>query len=275
MFKSLLLIVIFIGYSLNVMADPQNLPEVDEPGQEQEDEQSQPPGPIEQDIQLQPAPVAPQLESQQLVPGSIAADIADIRAKYNARFGADGKLIKDSKARKRFVKAQDQLAARLRSEGKVGRSIEVHNSYMKDTVIKASILKENGNISGILIERSKYSTKEDAAALRFFDTSSIQQNTVLMNYNNVDVISFKADQFSAEAGGEVAVKYPTNFKNNTFGETKFLISKNAEGEFSFSKDDYEFGRIDLHIFIKIFGGINFGIDDVKFGSAVAEAPATN
>ncbi len=265
MFKKLLLAVVFFGFSFSLMADPIITP----PEDEQEQEQDQPAGPIGQAVQAQPTPEIQQ-PVQELAAGSIAAEIREIRIKYNARFGADGKLSENSKGRKRFIKAQDELAAKLRREGKVGKSIDVHNSYMKDTVIKVSVLRENGSIAGILIERNKYATKEDAASLRFFDARSMQNNTVLMNYNNVDVISFKADQFTSENGGEVAVKYPTNFKNNTFGETKFLISKNAEGEFSFSKDSVEFSRIDLHIFIKIFGGINFGIDNVNFGNAAPQ-----
>ena len=86
-----------------------------------------------------------------------------------------------------------------------------------------------------------------------------------MNYNNVDVIAFKSENFEAATGGEIAVRYPTNLKNNTFDETKFNIAKNANGEFSFTTlDQAEFAVIDLHIWVRPFAGPNFGIDRVTF-----------
>lgn len=222
----------------------------------------------EQDPPSQTQPIAPveiAEPSQGEEAGSAAAAFRDIRNEYNKRFDADGNLINDKKLRKEFIQKQDALGEKFRQEGKISKVMEVKNSFKKDLVFIVSIVQENGAFVGVMIERNKYAEKEDAAVLRFFDVPLLQRGTVLMNYANVDVISFRAETLESSGGGEVMVRYPTNFKNNTFGETRFSVAKNADGNFSFiNADQVEIAGIDLHIWIKPFSGPNFGIDEVTF-----------
>jgi hypothetical protein len=260
-----LVILLALFTSLNLLADPSGPSADNEPEEQEPPSQSQP---------IAPVPVAP--STQQEMAGTAAEDFRQIREEYNKRFDANGVLINDKKLRNKFIKKQDELGQKFRQEGKISKVMEVRNSFKKDLAFIVSIIQENGSFVGVMIERNKYDLKEDAASLRFFDVPLLQRGTVLMNYANVDVISFRAEALEAAGGGEVAVRYPTNFKNNTFGETRFSIAKNAEGNFAFlNSERAEFTGIDLHIWIKPFAGPNFGIDNVSFRSASATESAPN
>jgi len=257
-----LVILLALFTSLNLMADRSADAE---PEEQEPPSQSQPIAPV-------PLTEAPVQENS----GDAVAEFRRIREEYNKRFDANGVLINDKKIRNHFIKLQDELGEKFRQEGKISKVMEVRNSFKKDLAFIVSIIQENGSFVGVMIERNKYDLKEDAASLRFFDVPLLQRGTVLMNYANVDVISFRAEALEASGGGEVMVRYPTNFKNNTFGETRFSIAKNAEGNFSFiNSERIEFTGIDLHIWIKPFAGPNFGIDNVSFRASQTTASATN
>lgn len=250
-------LVIFLALfsSLNVMADLSGVGPDNDPEEQELPSQSQPIAPVEI---AEPSGLAEDA-------ASAAAAFKEIRNEYNKRFDANGDLINDKKLRNDFIKKQDALGERLRQEGKISKVMEVKNSFKKDLVFIVSIVQEDDAFVGVMIERSKYDAKEDAASLRFFDVPLLQKGTVLMNYSNVDVISFRAEALESAGGGDVMVRYPTNFKSHTFGETHINITKNAEGNFSFiNADQAEISGIDLHIWVKPFSGPNFGIDEVTF-----------
>jgi hypothetical protein len=193
---------------------------------------------------------------------SVEGLVNSIGTEYSKRFSS-GRSVLTPKSRDEFIAKQSGLIAKLKREGKMKRSIRVLNSFRSSLVYTASIVQENGRFVGIVIEKSKYDNKDDQAGLWIYSVSQLKRGRSLFNSGGVDFIAVRSGSMSAENGGEIYVKYPTNVKSNTFGETGISVVKSPTGEFNFfTLNRSAFSQIMLNIWVNPFDGPNYGISRV-------------
>ena len=93
---------------------------------------------------------------------------------------------------------------------------------------------------------------------------SLIRGKTAFQYNGAPIVVIKSQQLTPEQGGMLAIKYPTNFKNNSFGEARVDILRTTAGDLAFfTPSRTGFTRIDLNIWVNIFAQ-NFGIDKISF-----------
>lgn len=183
---------------------------------------------------------------------------------YRTRFDAAGKYIDNAGAREQFIKQQNAIVAQVRAGGFVARNAKVYNNVMSDVVVTVSIVQEAGKLVALMVERTKYNNKVEEENLRFYSIASLLRGKTAFQYNGTPMVVIKSQQLTAEQGGMLAIKYPTNFKNNTFAETRFDILRTTAGDLAyFTPSRTGFTRIDLDIWVNIFAQ-NFGIEKVSF-----------
>ena len=183
---------------------------------------------------------------------------------YRTRFDAAGKYIDNAQARQQFINQQNALVAQVKAGGFVARNVKVYNNVMSDVVVTVSLVQEAGKMVALMVERTKYNNKVEEENLRFYSLASLLRGRTAFQYNGTPMVVIKSDQLTAEQGGMLAIKYPTNFKNNTFGEARFDILRTTAGDLAFfTPSRTGFTRIDLNVWVKILSQ-NFGIDKITF-----------
>lgn len=183
---------------------------------------------------------------------------------YRTRFDAAGKYIDNAQARQQFINQQNAIVAQVKAGGYVARSAKVYNNVMSDVVVTVSIVQEAGKMVALMVERTKYNNKVEEENLRFYSIASLLRGKTAFQYNGTPMVVIKSQQLTPEQGGLLAIKYPTNFKNNTFGEARFDILRTTAGDLAFfTPSRTGFTRIDLHVWVNIFAQ-NFGIEKISF-----------
>jgi hypothetical protein len=202
--------------------------------------------------------------STQVYAQSATEIMAQIRAENKLRFNDKG-FINSPALTARFSASQKAAVAKLRANGNLKRSFRITNNVLSDLVINISLVQETtGVVAGLLVERNKYDSANDEATLRLLNIPILLNGMNLFGYNGVTLVSVKAQQLVAEQGGRLAIRYPTNYKNNTFGEVTFDILKTTVGDMSFFTVDRKgFSRADVSVWTNIFTQ-NFGVDSVSF-----------
>lgn len=191
--------------------------------------------------------------------------VRQIHEQYNQRFDANGRFINDAALTARF--SANQLAAiqKLRANGNLQKSIRITNDAMANLVITVSIVQEKtGQLAGLLIERSKYDSKSEEALLRLYSIPILLGGMDVFTLNGASLVNLKSTQLTAEQGGAIAIKYPTNLKSNTFDQVTFNVLKSTTGEFNFfTAQRTWFSQVMLTIWVNIFSQ-NFGVEKVTF-----------
>jgi hypothetical protein len=204
------------------------------------------------------------IELDQVAPvETVESQIRSVAVEFNKRF-LNGKNIMTPAIRDAFIAKQSGLIAQWRRNGKLVRSIQVHNSFQSSLVFTVSAIQDGGRFLGAVVEKNRYDDKNDQASLWVYSIAQLKKGRSLFRNGNVDLITIRSDNLTPENGGEVYVKYPTNVKNNTFAETGISVLKSTTGNFSFfTLDRKGFSVINLHIWINIFDGPNYGVDKVE------------
>ena len=183
---------------------------------------------------------------------------------YRTRFDAAGKYIDNAQARQQFINQQNAIIAQVKAAGFVARSVKVYNNVMSDVVVTVSLVQEAGKMVALMVERTKYNNKVEEESLRFYSIASLLRGKTAFQFNGTPMVVIKSQQLTSEQGGMLTIKYPTNYKNNTFGEERFDILRTTTGDLAFfTPSRTGFTRIDLNVWVKIFSQ-NFGIDKVTF-----------
>ena len=188
-----------------------------------------------------------------------------VHASYRARFDSSGKYINDPAARDRFIVQQNAVIQKLRTTGKLQKSIRITNNMMSDLVVTVSIVQEPGPVfAGLIVERSKYDNRDEMAQLRLFNIPILLKGMDVLRYNGVSVIHLKSEHVSAEAGGMISIKYPTDYKKRTYGQTDFGVLRTTTGVISFfTPAKVGFSRAEIEIWLNIFSQ-NFGVESISF-----------
>ena len=135
---------------------------------------------------------------------------------------------------------------------------------MEDLVVTISLVQQNGTFAGLLVERSKYDSKSDEEQLRLFDIPLLLKGMSVLNYNGVSMVSIKSPALTSAQGGEVGIRYPTDYKKNTFAVANFEVLKTTAGDVSFfTPARKSFSAVDLDVWFNIFSQ-DFGIRSVSF-----------
>jgi hypothetical protein len=146
----------------------------------------------------------------------------------------------------------------------IGQSFEIRNSAMADLVVTVSIIHEqNLNFAGILIERSKYDNPDSEALLRLLNFPILKGGMTMFSLSGANVIDIKSNTLSAESGGTVVLKYPTDFKNDQFSDVELNISSTQNGFVFLSPNNASFSTMHLDVWYNIFSQ-NFGVKEVTF-----------
>jgi hypothetical protein len=183
---------------------------------------------------------------------------------YRTRFDAAGKYIDNAQARQQFINQQNAIVAQVKAGGYLARNVKVYNNVMSDVVVTMSVVQQAGQMVALLVERTKYNNKVEEENLRFYSMDSLIRGKTAFQYNGAPIVVIKSQQLTPEQGGMLAIKYPTNFKNNSFGEARFDILRTTAGDLAFfTPSRTGFTRIDLNIWVNIFAQ-NFGIDKISF-----------
>lgn len=190
--------------------------------------------------------------------------LAQIRAENKLRYNNNG-FIDDPALTARFSASQKAAVARLRNNGNLRRSFAITNNAMSNLVITVSLVQErDGQFAGVLVERNKYNNANEEATLRLYNIPILLNGMSLFGLNGVSLVSIKSQQLVPATGGRMAIKYPTNYKNNTFGEVSFDILKSTAGDMAFFTTDRRgFSRADVKVWTNIFAQ-NFGVEQVTF-----------
>lgn len=196
--------------------------------------------------------------------GPAADTLARIRAENKLRFNDKG-FINDPALNARFSASQNAAIRQLRAAGNLRRSIRVTNNLRSNLVITVSIVQEtSGEFAGLLVERSRYNNNIEEASLRLFNIPILLNGITLLSHNGVSVVSIKSQQLTAASGGRLAIKYPTNFKNGTYGETNFDVLKSTAGDMSFfTTSRAPFTQVQVQLWAQLLAQ-NFGVEKVSF-----------
>ncbi|MEQ1721655.1 MAG: hypothetical protein ABL930_00675 [Pseudobdellovibrio sp.] len=188
-----------------------------------------------------------------------------IHEQYNQRFDASGRYINDLNLTAKFSANQNAAIQKLRTNGNLLKSVRITNDAMSDLVITVSIVQEKtGQLAGLLIERSKYDTKSEEALLRLYSIPILLGGMDVFTLNGASLVNLKSQQLTADQGGMLSIKYPTNLNNNTFDQVSFNVLKTTTGEFNFfTVQRTWFSLIALKIWVNIFSQ-NFGVEKVTF-----------
>lgn len=204
-----------------------------------------------------------------LISGSLQAHEAldtmrQVLERHNQRFSADHKFINDFSLNSKFSDFQNSAIRKLRNNGNILKSIRVTNNIKSDLVINVSLIQErNGLFVGLIVERSRYNSKLEESYLKFYSFWGLNKGEELYSYNNVSVVTIQSVNLKVEDGGRMTIKYPTNFKNNSFDELKFDIVKNEDGVFDFlSLEKRWIKQISLKAWLRLFS-LNFGIEKLE------------
>jgi hypothetical protein len=196
---------------------------------------------------------------------SAAELMHQVHAAYRARFDSTGKYINDPAARDRFIAQQNAVIQKLRATNRLQKSIRITNNMMSDLVVTVSIVQEPGPVfAGLLVERNKYDNKDEMAQLRLFNIPILLKGMDVLRYNGVSVINLKSQQVSADAGGLISIKYPTDYKKRTYGQADFNVLRTTTGVMSFfTPAKAGFSRAEIEIWLNIFSQ-NFGVESISF-----------
>lgn len=188
--------------------------------------------------------------------------MAQIRAENKLRYNDKG-FINDPALTARFSASQKAAIAKLRAGGNLKRSFRATNNAMASLVITVSLVQETtGQVAGLLVEKSKYDNANDEASLRLLNIPILLNGMNLFGYNGVTLVSIKAQQLTPEQGGRMMIKYPTNYKSNTFGEVAFDILRTTAGDMSFfTTSRVGFSQAVVNVWFDIFSQ-NFGVKSV-------------
>lgn len=190
--------------------------------------------------------------------------LAQIRAENKLRYNDKG-FINDPALTARFSASQKAAIARLRANGNLKRSFRITNNAMSNIVITVGLVQEKtGQFAGLLVEKSRYNGPLDEASLRLYNIPILLAGMNLFSYNGVTLVSIKSQQLTVDRGGRMIIKYPTNYKNNTFGEVAFDILKTTAGDMSFfTLERRGFSQAQVSVWTNIFAQ-NFGVERVVF-----------
>ncbi|MGZ3727115.1 MAG: hypothetical protein ACXWQQ_15050 [Pseudobdellovibrio sp.] len=190
--------------------------------------------------------------------------VTQVRSQYQQRFDSQGHYINNPQLQAQFIANQNAAIAKLRASGFVKRSVTVNNNFMDDLVVTISIVQQNGLFAGLLVERNKYDNKSDEEQLRLFDIPLLLKGMSVLNYNGVSMVSINSTALTPEQGGEIGIRYPTDYKKNTFAVAHFEVLKTTAGDVSFfTPARKSFGEVDLDVWFNIFSQ-DFGISGVTF-----------
>lgn len=191
--------------------------------------------------------------------------LRQIHEQYNQRFDANGRFINDAALTARFTANQNAAIQKLRAAGNLQKSVRITNDAMSDLVITVSIVQEKtGQLAGLLVERSKYDSKAEEAFLRLYSIPILLGGMDVFTLNGASLVNLKSQQLTADQGGALTIKYPTNLNSNTFDQISFNVLKTTTGEFNFfTAQRVWFSQIMLEIWVNIFSQ-NFGVEKVTF-----------
>jgi len=204
------------------------------------------------------------LFAAQAFAGPAADTLARIRAENKLRFNDKG-FINDPALSARFSASQNAAIRQLRAAGHLRRSIRVTNNLRSNLIITVSIVQEtNGEFAGLLVERSRYNNDIEEASLRLFNIPILLNGITLLSHNGAAVVSIKSQHLTAQSGGQVAIKYPTNFKNRTYGEAQFDVIRSTAGDMSFfTTSRAAFTQVQVQLWAQLLAQ-NFGVERVIF-----------
>ncbi|MBY0553168.1 hypothetical protein K2P97_01480 [bacterium] len=191
--------------------------------------------------------------------------LRQIHQQYTQRFDASGRFINDANLTAKFSANQIAAIQKLRANGNLQKSISINNDVMANLVITVSIVQEkNGQLAGLLVERSQYDNKAEEAFLRLYNIPILLGGMDVFTLNGSSLVNLKSAQLTADQGGVISIKYPTNLKSNSFDQVTFNVLKSTTGEFNFfTAQRTWFSQVMLTIWVNIFSQ-NFGVEKVTF-----------
>ncbi len=192
--------------------------------------------------------------------------VTQARTLYRQRYDAQGRYINNPQLQAQFIANQNAIIKKIKTAGYAKRTAVVTNDFMEDLVVTISLVQEtNGLFAGLLVERNKYDNKSEEEALRLYDLPLLLKGMSVLNYNGVSMVGVSSQQITAQQGGEINIRYPTDFKKKTFGVAKFAVLKTTVGDFSFFTpvERKSFNRVELDVWFNLFAQ-NFGIKSVSF-----------